>query len=1147
MPAIGADPKGSTWERETNALGYEHRRLEQVLHAKLHSAAQVHLYDHLEEAERSLELRPSNDPSHKQSAEDLAAAEGRVAEFGISEWTDRFVHALHKHRKRHKTLQRPIFFISHSTGGIVVKGAMSRKPFEGHQDISAICLGVTFFATPHHGSSVLFEPQYVKAVQSKLGLKWEMSDRLRQDFLLRNDGLKNLNYDFAVSVSGVKVWSYVEANDTELTVLSTDSSGAESETIIKLCIVDGRSGKLGSSDVPIEDEQLLRLHTTHIGVPRFVREEELYFDYIDEITHLVKNFSVEERLAYHALNTSIMMGTQVDIHQFYVVGSQEESESMKILSASPSLKTFLDIGPTKCMEQRIRGNHEISPPIDNALLQAPVEVSLGKNSVEPPIMPKYSTTPMELRMPTVTVTTADEDGAVRDVSTNQSMLKASAATITPIKNTPKPPAGNKDLDNPGSPNHLRPKAPSKQNNPIGDPSSKDAVQTKDADKARRPLRKYLFPLPNSSSDRFKWIHVPFTHAGWVPHVLKTISHEKRNLALHSKLLLDKMWFSEHNNARHAAPHARFVRPGVKCLLPRDVEHSHVDNITNPFSATSDVQFIVYLPYLHWDSFKNLKQRAGIIHKRRQQPHARPVDKEVASGKSMEHKLIWQHLSSAWPVHCRRTLDQYGYPTLRNTTVRDGDQILYKRTKPRPDLETIQTKDATKKHENQKRSLRRTLTGRLPIAANEDDDGVLLAPTLTGVDDGAAKVLMVDQLWLWIMDKETVITFFGSKEKEDMDKGLRGEGNLRSEIYRDVNGDYANQCRDPFDFAALAVYHAIKAMLDRAIDRDLQVFGVFEEYISILTERQTSSFKQFRNVHGLEGAEDTSDEHHIDNRTDLDALLELRDIEDELKTIRKLIKEQQTCVSNMLERYKMLHTQPGKEGLGVNGINFLIEVELFLTENDERVQVMKENARSAQDGFKDLLDMKQKQATIVEALLARKQMHLTHKQTEAAVKQSRVAMEQSRVILIFTVITIIFLPLSFFASVFGINSREWSGSQSYLSLRKIFTYMFTISLAIITFALSVAFYRYLQKIFANTWSFVGPALKPPLRRLRLIQNPSRSIPGETALGPLLDVEKATHPNGNPIFSNVPKSYTARLGLGDDELWLRQPSDVGCKKA
>lgn len=66
----------------------------------------------------------------------------------------------------------------------------------------------------------------------------------------------------------------------------------------------------------------------------------------------------------------------------------------------------------------------------------------------------------------------------------------------------------------------------------------------------------------------------------------------------------------------------------------------------------------------------------------------------------------------------------------------------------------------------------------------------------------------------------------------------------------LNGDYAPECADPFDFAALAVSHTVRAILEYADDPDLQVSGIFEEYISVLTERQTSSFKIFRNNHRL---------------------------------------------------------------------------------------------------------------------------------------------------------------------------------------------------------------------------------------------------------------------------------------------------------
>ena len=1042
VPAIGADPR-KTWERQTGDSDIESRRLDYAIRDKLYSAVQVHLYDHLTPRERSLEIKPHEDPTHQTSAEAYNQAEEAVAGYGVADWADRFLRILTHHRRTQGTNQRPILFISHSTGGIVVKHVLSRKP-EG-ESIAALCLGITFFATPHHGSSVLSEPEYVQTVQTHLGMKWEMSETLRSDFTLLNVDLENLNNKFALNVVGLKIYSYVEISDTYLMVPTNDTSG-ETLTMVRLCIVDSRSGKLGTAELPFEDEQIIPLNTTHVGTPLFQDEDTLYGFYLDEITLLVNGFSAEERAAYQTLNRHIMTNTKVEVHQFYLAGTQGGPGSVKILSAHPSLQKFLEQGPARCMKERLRGED------DNT------DKSESNGSVQKVMVSKPASKPVA---PLLTITNVDiEDASSEASSTNQPSTLSPPSIAAPKSIHTRRPS-------------LRPNVGEESIGSLDPKKSTKTVQFsnntdhKDMDRVRRPQRAALFPLPSSSSERFKWIHVPFCHSGWVPHVLTTISQDRNDPTLHKQLLMNKMWFSQHNRSRHASSHARFVKPMAKCLLPKGADNH--DGMITPLSANSEIQFAVYLPYLHWDNFGNMQRQAAIIKKRSEQAHARPVIPEIVSSKSMVHKLIWQHLTSDRPVHCRRTLDQYRYPSLRNTAVRDADQILYKCTKRKLEAESSQGPSIKEKVSS------RSSAGRI--------DGS------SGNDDNTAKVLMVDQLWLWIMDNQTVITFFAAKEKEENDNGLSREGDLRGEIYQDINGDFANQCADPFDFAALAVMHAVNAMFGDGIKNgDLQVFRIFEEYISILTEQQTSSFKGFRNDHRGEKAKDIKAEQHIDNRADLDALLELHDIEDELNTIDKLIKEQQTCVTDMELQYRGL--VPREKG--VNGLRFLHEAAQFLKDHLDQVDGMLKSAGVAQKAFKELLDMKQKQANIVEAHLAR--------------QQNEVAAEQSRSVMIFTVFTIIFLPLSFFASVFGINSREWSSQpNNYPTLRTIFMIMTVISLAVIIFALLVAFNKFARRRTQQVYVKMAVPVRTLLEKWHIVSKPPPEAQPGAGLH-TLDLEK-----------------------------------------
>jgi hypothetical protein len=86
---------------------------------------------------------------------------------------------------------------------------------------------------------------------------------------------------------------------------------------------------------------------------------------------------------------------------------------------------------------------------------------------------------------------------------------------------------------------------------------------------------------------------------------------------------------------------------------------------------------LFLPLLHWDTYKVLVKRRALIKRRIKQGRSRPVPQFVAKLQSLELRVIWQFLGHDPPINCRRTLDQFGYPSLLDTRARDDDQMLYK--------------------------------------------------------------------------------------------------------------------------------------------------------------------------------------------------------------------------------------------------------------------------------------------------------------------------------------------------------------------------------------------------------------------------------------------------------------------------------------
>ncbi|KAL6234165.1 hypothetical protein BDW75DRAFT_241365 [Aspergillus navahoensis] len=923
--------------------------------------------------------------------------------------------------------RRPIFFICHSTGGVVataalVKASRSPSPLDS---IFSSCFGIAFFGTPHYGSSYLSAPEFGRSIHRLLCLKYTVPAELHGAFKPRHPQLERLAGQFRAISADMKIWTFLETIDSVFTITDTETG---STIDMHVPITSIRSGLLG-----FEHESELPLATDHLGTASFKGQEATAR--IDFIRALQSSIST-------ALELSIMSDVPLQVEQEVMVhvngffedtarGVSRESP-LQLWSTKTPLKQFLDTGPMECLEERLKTSTRLSSgtldsdtsDFNSRPTSTPAELSQIDSCLRDPDIIPLEVVPSRPSMkrsrsflaqrrsqqhpsPRIHVTEPPIEGYF-DVQSEGS------ASERRLSHEDFGEEGAEDDENETSDN-LGTISPS-QRNLLSSLSSRYReflnVPFMERTPEERPRMAPRFDRPEPGTEKMIWIHVPYTHTDWVPAVLSKTCKGKTKQNLFRKLVNPENWYQNLIAARHLEPHARYVRPA--CI------HLKLDSPPIKASEPHDPQLALYLPYLHWDTYWNLLQRRRVIDERLRQGRSRPVPDDISCS-SLESKLIWKFLGNEPPIHIRRTLDQFGYPNLRSTVARDDDQMLWKRTRKATNLID-------------------ELGHSVPLRdVSESQSSVFV--------DG--KVLMVDQLWLWIVDQKTVVTFFPKQEPTTVEGKFYEQTNLFNSIYNELNGDLARRFETAGDLAALIVLHAVTVLFDRTLHSDLQILRIFEESISILTELTTKSFKQFRNrgfvtrpaeynktregrIMTAAEREERDREAALQNRNDLSSMLELRDIVDELGTIMKLLEQQTTTINDMVKYYE--HRGYGKR--------FILASLTKLDEYRTHISEMRENAIAAQKAVENLLDLKQKQANVDESRLAR---------WEAEVTQS-----QSRAVMVFTIFTVIFLPLSFFTSLFGLNAREWSGEPTNLTLRTMLTIAGPTSIAVIVSALLIAF-------------------------------------------------------------------------------------------
>lgn len=1087
-------------------------------------------------------------------------------------------------RAAEKRRDRPLLFLAHSIGGLVVKMALVKAHADSrYGDILHECYGVAFFGTPHQGSSYFAMQALAGSIQHLLQLSVPLPASLTDQLRMGNPLLLHVDEDFKLVSDDLRVWTLFETIDSRLSANSGDLYYTAPLTSPKSAILGMRQ------------ERIFPLQSDHANVASFGRHNSRSLN--DFLKQLVKVIDKADSSAKEDSNgckwtLHLEQKVAVEVHGFFEEAGMQDG-AVRAWSTRLPLKEFLDKGPEACLSERlnevdmppeegrflaVRGRTGLvdmeGPPTDVSFPPDPLTIknALGINQGEqvlqqqpglprgmfdePPVVAPVPPSPLILPVdsPRTRPRRSTESAPTAPVIRPEVVPLASSPPSRPISLPPRqstpfhkpspllrasleqelaidrlsPPvrvrlgrnsfSRSMSLDSqtgapapprtsisqrsrstfhqaphdedddddeegldaspklPESVLEVRKLAKERRHRASGSATVDESAVVDEGDLVDDVVHGVLV-RPQAKARKFVWVHLPYNNPTWVTDILKTL--QVSYMRDFSDMSNHDFWVRSHTRGRHSQHYAHFAKPGCYFTPPRSASpraHS-VASSPHPLLGEDDQMSIcLFLPYLHFDSYKRLIRRRELISKRLAHGRARPIPESVAKSDSLELQVIWEFLGHDPPINCRRTLDQFGYPSLRDTRSRDDDQMLYKLTKERyrdpseyQGLFNQSTSDVGSGGSSNKsgsgsgsgsgaRSGASHASWREKLTKEAEENG----EEETEKDVLNGNVLMVDQLWLWTISTHTLLSFFPKRESDPLEGPLYQQADLRDSIFNDVNVDLTRICDNSLDLAALAAFHAVSVLLDRSSHPDLEVFRIFEEAISVLTEKLTTSLKEFRS----EGFRDKAFDYEPvenkarsirqrhqeegrraerENRDNTSALLELRDIEDELATLLTLFERQTRVISSMHGIYNRSEMQAHT----VHGRKFLHEALKRLAEYSHTTEEMVKRVRNTRDEYDKLLQMMQRQAQVDEVRLSRLHADL--------------ASAQSRSVLIFTTFTVIFLPLQFFTGIFGMNTREWGGGDN-LPLRTIGVIGIPASVVLIIVTLIVAWSTTARRFF-----------------------------------------------------------------------------------
>ncbi|KAL2130277.1 hypothetical protein VTI74DRAFT_6671 [Chaetomium olivicolor] len=198
----------------------------------------------------------------------------------------------------------------------------------------------------------------------------------------------------------------------------------------------------------------------------------------------------------------------------------------------------------------------------------------------------------------------------------------------------------------------------------------------------------------------------------------------------------------------------------------------------------------------------------------------------------DRKMMEEYLFHDLPLHPRRTLDQSYNWAIETSRQRDRDQVVFRATKYRPENEhrllgpikqTTKSDYYWKSHWSGSGWLRDGYTG------YKESHG---CSTSRAATQQTPRVVMSDQLWMWVLDRDTLLTFFPKRYGVDEFDDPSG---VDSAIRRALEQTTGLHLQSIFDLALIVLEESSMSLLNRGgtTDGKPDVFRVFKEAISRL--------------------------------------------------------------------------------------------------------------------------------------------------------------------------------------------------------------------------------------------------------------------------------------------------------------------------